>query len=519
MDQKLRLLLLGTALAPALSLSAQTRYLDEVFTNAEINVTSNVVFGTNIRWLPFDGTSTVDLHMDIYQPDQAVDAETARPLMVYIHTGNALPPIINGSPNGAKTDSTAVEICRRFARLGYVSAAVEYRPGWNPLAPTEEERRGQLLNAIYRALHDVKQAVRTMKAQADTYRIDPNRVVLVGEGTGGYIAQAYVTLDKGEEMFIEKFRPDPFDLNTSYIDTMIVGNIEGYCPTANPCLTLYQPNGFSSEVHAAVNLGGALADTSWLEPGDVPMISFHTVFDPFAPFTEGIVIVPTTGGPVVPVQGSNMVQQLANDYGNNDAFASLPDGDPYTDRARSLYGTTIDGVTIFPTPEGLFPFIRPRWQAPLSDEASPWQWWDPTSPQAVATPPGAPEGVTTHMLSIASNPDMSPGKARAYIDTIMGYSAPRLYAVLDLNVGLNEMTDLGTGVELFPNPAQDQVHILSEKAAIRRLELRDIHGRLVRAERLSSDRYILERKGLEAGVYFVVLQFDNGTVTRKLILE
>ncbi|MFN9325054.1 MAG: hypothetical protein ACK6A5_06680, partial [Flavobacteriales bacterium] len=156
-----------------------------------------------------------------------------------------------------------------------------YRGGWNPLAATEQERRGQLLNAIYRAVHDVRQCTRTLKADANTYRIDPDKVIVIGEGTGGYISLANATLDEGAELFIEKFRPDPFNPNVSYVDTNLVGNLDGF----NGQLTLYRPNGQNHDAQFCVNMGGALADTSWLAPGDAPMVAFHTVFDPFAPFT------------------------------------------------------------------------------------------------------------------------------------------------------------------------------------------------------------------------------------------
>jgi hypothetical protein len=169
----------------------------------------------------------------------------------------------------------------------------------------------------------------------------------------------------------------------------------------------------------------------------------------------------------------------------------------------------------------LFQTSGPRWPAPLNDEASPWQWWDPDSPLAQAEV--APD-ITTHMASLSSNPDMSPEKARAYIDTVMGYTTPRMCAVLNLAENCGPLAiagsdDLAAGVEVFPNPANDRVTIHSSHGRIERIELMDINGRLVRGERVESDRHVLERKGLEAGVYLVVMRFRDATVTRKLILE
>ncbi|MBL8002733.1 MAG: T9SS type A sorting domain-containing protein [Flavobacteriales bacterium] len=538
---------------------AQVRYIDEVFTNAQLSITPDVTYGTNIDFLtsdfsnpavfgpevvqlqtlvstqqpiptpffdPSDGSTAVkvaNLRMDVYQPDQTVDAVTARPLVVYVHTGNALPPPINGSPNGTRKDSTCVEICTRMARRGYVAVSMSYRGGWNPLAATEEERRGQLLNAIYRAIHDVRQCVRTMKADAATYKIDPTKVILMGEGTGGYITLATTTLDDPAELFVPKFRPDPFNPAVSYIDTVKVGNLEGF----NGQLTLYRPNGENSDIHFCVNMGGALADTTWLEPGDAPMVAFHTVFDPFAPFNYGIVIVPTTGGPVVDVPGSNYFMPIVNQYGNNDSFATLPD-DAWSTVARARYGSTQvhtgSSVAINTGAEGLYPVVTADWPAvnpQFSEEASPWQWWDPNS--AIAQSPSPIPGVTVGQASQASNPNFSAAKGRAMIDTIMGYTNPRIVCALDLGpcslVGLPESDPVSAGVELFPNPATTEVSITSTEADILGFELYDVNGRRVRAENVNARRFTLERNDLPAGAYFLQLTFDRGNVVRKVMLD
>jgi hypothetical protein len=548
------------AVALATGVSAQTRYLEEVFTNAQVTVTNDVTYGQNIDFLfsdfsnpslfgpevvqlqtlvstqqPIPGeffnpsdTSTVlkvsNLRMDVYQPDQSIDAVTNRPLVIYVHTGDALPPPINGSPNGTRKDSTCVEICSRMARRGYVAVSMSYRGGWNPLAATEQERRGQLLNAIYRAIHDVRQCVRTVKADAATYEIDPTKIILMGEGTGGYITLAATTLDDEAELFVEKFRPDPFDPSISYIDTTKVGNVEGF----NGQLTLYRPNGQNSDIQFCVNMGGALADTTWLEAGDAPMVAFHTVFDPFAPFTYGIVIVPTTGGPVVDVPGSNYFMPLVNQLGNNASFATLPGGDTWTDVARARYGTmqthTGSSVVINTGGEGLYPIVTADWPAvnpQFSEEASPWQWWDPNS--AIAQQPSPVPGVTVGQASQASNPNFSAAKGRAMIDTIMGYANPRIVCALDLGpcslVSIDENDPISMGVELFPNPATTTLTITSAEADMLGFELYDINGRRVRAENINARRFTMEREGLAAGSYFLQLTFDKGNVVRKVVLD
>lgn len=544
-----------TALVLGIAGHAQ-RYLTEVFTSDQVTITSDVVYGTNIDFLrsnlatpnlvaeitelqtavtlgnpipapyfnPTDastGLKVTNVQMDIYAPP--TDEVTERPVVLYLHTGNALPPPLNGSPTGTRKDSTAVETCMRFARRGYVAVSMSYRLGWNPLADTEQQRRGQLLNAIYRAIHDVRQCVRNLKANAATYGIDPDKIVVYGEGTGGYIALANATLDRPAELFIEKFRPDPFNASVSYIDTTQVGNLSGF----NGNLALYRPNGQSHETHFCVNTGGALADSTWLEAGDVPMVAFHTVFDPFAPFSNGIVIVPTTGGPVVPVSGSNVFMEFVNEYGNNSSFATLPDGDPFTDRARALYGSTqthgSNNVTINTNVEGLFPMVRPQWPAPALEEASPWQWWDPNSAAAQAVVSPGPPPITAHVASLASNPDMSAAKGRAYIDTIQGYLNPRIVCALQLGpcslVGIDEDSEVAQGVDVFPNPATDRATFTSTNSAILTYEVYDVNGRLVRTAQVNNNTAVMDREGLKAGAYSVQLRLKEGNVVRKLMLD
>lgn len=562
MKNRLRLALPLVALAA--TAQAQERYTSEIFSPAQVTTTNDVTFGTNIDFLTsdfsnpaafgpdvvqlqtavamsapipaafFDPTdpSTVvkvtDLKMDVYQPDQAVDSETERPVFVFVHTGNALPPPLNGSPTGTRKDSSAVEICKQMARRGYVAVSMSYRLGWNPISSDPNVRRGTLLNAIYRALHDVKQCVRSLKADAATYAIDPGKIILYGEGTGGYITLATATLDRPAELFIEKFVPEPLNHpDSSYVDTTVVGNIQGFGGSLN----LYRPNGQNSDFNFCVNAGGSLADTSWLAPGDVPMVSFQTVFDPFAPFGNGTVIVPTTGEQVVDVSGSNVFMQQVNAYGNNSSFATLPDGDPWTDRARALYGTdqthSTNTVHINNGTEGLFPLVTPNWPAIISgtlEEAGPWQWWDPASPLANVDLDGTgPDTLTTGQASQASNPNFSGAKGRAYIDTIMGYMNPRIVCALQLGpcslVGIDEADPIATGVDLFPNPAREAVHITSANGTIRMAEVYDVNGRRVRAENVEATSFILHRDGLKAGTYFVTLTFDQGTVTRKLMLH
>ena len=543
---------------------AQKRYIDPIYSDADIEVTSDVKYATNISFLlsktsnqaqviadltaiktalatgqpipkayfdPTDASSDIkveNLEMDVYRAKSDVDSKTDRPVVIYLHTGNFLPPVINGSPCGVKTDSSAIVLCTEWAKRGYVAVSMEYRGGWNPLAGTEEERKGQLLNAVYRAIHDVKQCVsviRTEAAGSNTYGMDASNITLYGEGTGGYVALGYLTLDKYTEMELPKFI-NPLS-NKSYIDTAQVGLIDG----SRGLLNLYQSPKTDVTVQAVVNAGGALADTSWLNAGDAPMITFQAVRDPFAPFNEGIVVVPTTNGNVVEVQGGNLFIQKANAIGNNDVIKNMPADDEYNKKARSHYGNTID--YIYPAPgdkmtinndvEGLFPIIRPITDDLYNNRSGPWQWWDPESPYATAevSPDNLP-GVTVHMASLPGNPDMGPEKGRTFIDTIMGYMCPRIAVINgDYTVDQLSVNDKlpSNAANIYPNPAKNEITIsVDNQFNVQSIRLMDITGREVK--NITANNIVrINVSDLQTGYYMINIQTSEGLISSKLIKE
>lgn len=530
-------LLLLTMLAGMVgtSLFAQQRYTSEVFSNAEITVTSNVVYAVNHQFFPPTTTFPVDsLRMRVYQPSQSADTNSARPIMVYIHTGNFLPPIINGGIGGSINDSAAVNLCHQWAKRGYVVLAPSYRLGWNPLATSELERRVQLLNAVYRAINDVKASVRFIRKTAavdgNPYKVDPSKVVLYGQGSGGYVALAYATLDKFAEMAI----PGKFQLpnGASMIDTTVVGNIDGFGGQLNVDNWL----GYSSEVSMTINAGGALADTSWLEAGDVPMISFHAVRDPFAPYGNGTVIVPTTNENVVDVSGAGVVIAKANALGNQVNLDAALYSDPISAAARSWYNQTIDYIYAAPFNtinvgggEGLFPIIRPiRNQISVfANEGDPWTWWDSTTLTLVVAGVNAQTGGTynaqlLHGQGLAGNPGMSATKGKTFIDTIQAYIHPRIVNVLGLpgnNVSVEEKARAQVKMNLYPNPATDYitVRVLDENTTIRSIEVIDIIGKRVRVENnIFENTFLLQRESLPAGMYFIRVITNKGEATHKV---
>lgn len=504
---------------------AQQRYLNEVFT--DVSVTSNVTYGQNISVLlaPQGIIDTIDLKADVYEP--VGDTLLNRPTVIMLHTGSFLPIFYNGQATGIKTDSTNVEMCRQFARRGYTAISMDYRLGWNPQAlgsAGQDIRTGTLLQAVYRALQDAKYCVRFFRNDAlttNTYHVDESNIILGGVGSGGYVALAYICLNNTAQISLPKFLAATsnasyaFTAGQSYINQGVWGDFEGNGGT--PGLNLPDPlaASVSSNVSMIFNMGGALGDSSWLQAGpNVPVLAFHVINDPFAPYKDGPVIVPTTGDFVVDVSGSWRAVRIADSLGNNACFSGHAFTDPYTLRANQVN----DGY------QGLFPFEMSDPPGPATGQAGPWDYFDSTTVYMTCMfGLGFTQGHcdTIWGNSLATNPDMSHAKSLAYIDTIMNYLNPRVFYCMH-TVGIDEHAALQKNLSVFPNPASGSLNLKMDDAAtpIRYVHMYDLTGRLVRSvENLQMQNLTLDLHSISAGSYTLKVGFDSGEVVEKISIQ
>ncbi len=533
--KKLITLILVLATFTSTTVEAQ-RYLSEVFN--EVTIDRDIQYARNYTVLtvsdPNIGVPTSqNLLLNLYHPTG--DTETERPLVILFHTGNFLPQGANGGVSGTVDDLPIVEIANRLARMGYVVAVADYRQGWNPISPSQDTRINTLINASYRGIQDARSCVRFFRKDAidgnNQYGICPERVTYWGVGTGGYISTAAAAIDSYEELatlpkFIDSLL-NPMVIPTIHGDPF--GTSYGFVPGAPPGFdTLSLPNhvGYDHEVQLTVNMGGAIGDTSWMDAGDPAYICFHVPDDPFAPYKEDILIVPTTGDLIVEVQGSYLIAQKAKELGLNNTFRYTEINDEFTTSAD----LNNDGY------EGLFPLIRPTWPnaldptGPMLSEASPWDWWNNAFWANVEHPScmGAPVSVCNFdVIAGLNNPDNSPMKGMTYLDSIVGYFAPRAYAQLNLwspscaKVQVDEvLTDQDVSLAISPNPSDaDMLFTSNEDNPMQRIELFDLSGRRVKTLRVNNTNFSLTRDYFQAGMYIAKIQFEKGIVSKKVVFN
>lgn len=513
MRKHIYLLLIAMAIS---SLASAQRFLSEIFPSA--NKTSDIKYGRNVS--VFTGSPVpTDLYMDVYQPGGAADPMPSRPLIVFMHTGSYIPAFINESPTGSRNDSATAEMCRQFARRGYVVANIDYRMGWNPQSLSVDVRKGTLLQAVYRSIQDAKAAVRFFKADAagaNVYKIDSTRIILGGQGTGGYIALNYVALHDTAQLQISKFKSgsdqplyDIYQLQC-YINASHMGDLDGHGGLSTLNIDS-NSNGHTSNVAFAFNLGGAIGDSTWITNTSGPMVSFHCKKDQFAPYLTDMVFVPVLNLPVVVVSGSGWVIPKADALGNNNCFAPPP---AYTD-AYSLRANMVNGGA-----DGLFPFETD------SAEGSPWEWFDSTATvQFGTTQYGYTVGHcdTIYANAKLSNWNMSKTKALKYIDTIMNYLNPRLQRCLGLPLwpaGVQQLTLNANDVQVYPNPADAMVNVQSNVVKLDAISVTDMTGRVVRnVEGVNQMHTKVNLAGLSPGIYFMTVNTDAGSITKKLSIR
>jgi acetyl esterase/lipase len=120
-------------------------------------IPDNLIFEPGVTYAQADPQQV----MDIIRPRET---SQPRPAVMCIHGGG----FRAGSRKGY------VELCTRLAQRGYVAATVDYRLA--PQAPFPA------------AVHDVKAAVRYLRANAARLGIDPNRICTTGGSAGGHLA-------------------------------------------------------------------------------------------------------------------------------------------------------------------------------------------------------------------------------------------------------------------------------------------------------------------------------------------
>jgi hypothetical protein len=259
--------------------------------------TLNVVYGTAVN---FNGGIDT-LKMDIYTPICDDKAHIAnRPLLIWIHGGAFLA--------GDKSESNITNLCKQFAKRGYVTASINYRLGfisdefaWNCNYPNYScifaTDSAEWYRAYLRAIQDGKGALRYLVNRHKTFRIDTGNIFLAGESAGAFTALGIGLMDTASEKPIQAnkindaIRPNTntascsYNSGKSFPNTYIprpdLGSIEG---NLEPSTIHYTIKGIGNMYGAMLNNLLRQHKSNTPKPG---IFSYHQPCDIVVPIDSG----------------------------------------------------------------------------------------------------------------------------------------------------------------------------------------------------------------------------------------
>lgn len=188
------------------------------------------------------------------------DGPALKPAIISVHGGRWRA--------GNRADASSINVAQ-WAEYGFVAMSIDYRLVGGSPAP-----------APYL---DLLCAIRWLHAHADEYRIDPDRVYLIGQSAGGHLVSLFATLGEGGHTRAggwDKARTDvravisvaaPYELNTlswGNLWTPIGGNVEEarrlaspiahVSATTKPLLIVHSDDDKSVPVQQAIDMVGKL---------------------------------------------------------------------------------------------------------------------------------------------------------------------------------------------------------------------------------------------------------------------
>ncbi|MBI5566555.1 MAG: alpha/beta hydrolase [Chloroflexi bacterium] len=205
-----------------------------------------------------DGT---ELKLDAYWPMQPADPA---PAIMFVHGG--------GWVAGTKTGTPGMSYFLELARRGYFIASIDYR-----LAPT---------STFPANIQDVKCAVRSLRANAAQYNLDPNRIGAWGASAGGHLVSLLGTSDQSTGWDAGQYLDQSsrvqavvdmygiHDLTTEYV----VGNVRGLDRMV-----------FRAKSQTDPILKEA-SSTTYASPDDPPFLILHGDFDETVPYTQSVIL-------------------------------------------------------------------------------------------------------------------------------------------------------------------------------------------------------------------------------------
>lgn len=202
----------------------------------------------------------VALLMDVYHPEgQDEDA----PAVIYLHAGTW---VLGDRTLGPRTEFN--EVLSR----GYVVVSIDYRLGSTSMFPAQ--------------IQDAKCAVRHLRAEAERYGIDPDRIAAWGESAGGHIAALLGATGDGA----------PWDVTGGYDDqssavaavVAVSAPLDLEAPDFVPIADRVARTIFGQRPGGDAHVLRAASPTTYASADDPPFLLIHGDRDGVVPVTQSL---------------------------------------------------------------------------------------------------------------------------------------------------------------------------------------------------------------------------------------
>jgi acetyl esterase/lipase len=236
---------------------------EAVLPSSEFDSSKLGTVAKDITYCTVDG---VELKMDVYYPSENIGRF---PVTMYVHGG--------GWSSGDKAQGAGVVEISELQQAGFLVVSVNYR-----LAPEYE---------FPAMIEDVKCAVRSLRAHADEYNLDPNRIGVWGGSAGGHLVNLLGTTDESAG----------FDVG-EYLEysSRVQAVVDMFGPAD---LTVQFEGGYESASRVFGGFDAALASpVTYVTADDPPFLMLHGEKDALVPIEQSEILLAALQAAGVPAE-------------------------------------------------------------------------------------------------------------------------------------------------------------------------------------------------------------------------
>jgi acetyl esterase/lipase len=208
--------------------------------------TTDIVYGTG---------GDTELKLDLYAPE---NLSAPVPGIIFIHGG--------GWRSGKRQDYKIYTT--RFAAKGYVVATVTYRL----------REAGYFPNCV----EDVKCAVRWMRANAASIKVDPDRIAVIGGSAGGHLSMMVGYSSDAPELEGTGGHAGVSSAVQAVIDIYGPVDFSVYPERNHPLVTTFLQGTYEEQTHRFMKA----SPITYVDPSDPPTLIIHGTIDSLVPVTQ-----------------------------------------------------------------------------------------------------------------------------------------------------------------------------------------------------------------------------------------